>query len=289
MIGETSVQIIVVGNVKGGTGKSTTTMHLIAGLLNAGYLVGSIDLDSLQATLTRYINNRRDYMAHLGIALSLPEHKVLTPSTAKNRDVAKEEDENAIEAAIEELEERNDFIVIDTPGGDTALSRWAHSFADILITPMNDSFVDLDVLAKIEPDTFKVLCPSQYAELVWENRKNRMQRDGRSIDWIIVRNRLSSLHSKNRRAVDEALTALSKRIGFRIAPGFSERMIFRELFLKGLTLLDLRDPEAGVRLNMSHIAARQEVRLLLEAIGLLSSFSGNDCLNVEDEMKEKLA
>ncbi len=50
-------------------------------------------------------------------------------------------------------------------------------------------------------------------------------------------------------------------------------MIFRELFLKGLTLLDLRDPEAGVRLNMSHIAARQEVRLLLEAIGLPETIS----------------
>ena len=289
MIGETPVQIIVVGNVKGGTGKSTTTMHLIAGLLHAGYLVGSIDSDFPQATLTRYINNRQDYMEHRGIELSLPEHKVLSPSTANNRDVAKEEDENAVEAAIEELEEKNEFIVIDTPGGETALSRWAHSFADILITPMNDSFVDLDVLAKIEPDTFKVVCPSRYAELVWENRKNRIQRDGRSIDWIIVRNRLSSLHSKNRRAVDEALTALSTRIGFRIAPGFGERMIFRELFLKGLTLLDLRDPEAGVRLNMSHIAARQEVRLLLEVIGLLGSSGGGGSPSVEDDMKEKLA
>ncbi|MBE90876.1 MAG: hypothetical protein CMM76_15725 [Rhodospirillaceae bacterium] len=181
------------------------------------------------------------------------------------------------------------MILIDTPGSANQVSLLAHSYADTLITPMNDSFVDLDVLAKIEPDTFKVVCPSRYAELVWENRKNRIQRDGRSIDWIIVRNRLSSLHSKNRRAVDEALTALSTRIGFRIAPGFGERMIFRELFLKGLTLLDLRDPEAGVRLNMSHIAARQEVRLLLEVIGLLGSSGGGGSPSVEDDMKEKLA
>ena len=104
--------------------------------------------------------------------------------------------------------------------------------------------------------------------IVWENRKKRIQRDGGSIDWIVARNRLSSLDSRNRRAVADVLTTLSNRIGFRVAPGFSERMIFRELFLKGLTLLDLRDPDAGIRLNMSHLAARQEVRMMLEAIGL---------------------
>lgn len=289
MIGETPVQIIVVGNVKGGTGKSTTTMHLIAGLLHAGYLVGSMDLDSPQSTLTHYINNRRDYMESQGIGLPLPEHKVLTPSTANDRQAAKKEDEDAVDAAIEALAEKNDFIVIDTPGGDAALSRRAHSFADTLITPMNDSFVDLDVLAKVEPDTLKILRPSQYAEMVWGNRKNRIQRDGGSIDWIIVRNRLSSLDSKNRRAVDEALTALSTRIGFRIAPGFSERMIFRELFLKGLTLLDLRDPEAGIRLNMSHIAARQEVRLLLEAIGLPETVSDDASPNGDGDTGEQQA
>ena len=289
MIGETQVKIIVVGNDKGGTGKSTTTMHLIAGLLHEGYIVGSIDLDSPQATLTHYINNRRNYIESQGVELLVPEHKALISSTANNREVAKEKDGEAVDAAIKALAERNDFIVIDTPGGDTALSRWAHSFADILITPMNDSFIDLDVLAKIEPNTLKVLRPSQYAEVVWENRKNRIKRDGGSIDWIIVRNRLSSLDSKNRRAVDAALAALSMRIGFRTAPGFSERMIFRELFLKGLTVLDLRDPGAGVRLNMSHIAARQEVYLLLKAIGLRETFSGNSGPDLEDDTKEQLA
>lgn len=265
---QSPAQVIVVGNVKGGSGKSTTSMHLIAGLLHAGYLVGSMDLDSPQATLTHYINNRRDYMESQGIGLPLPEHRVLTASTASSREEALEEDEAAVDECLRLLGEKNYFIVIDTPGGDDGLSRRAHSYADTLITPMNDSFVDLDVLAKVEPETLKILRPSRYAEMVWENRKKRIQRDGGSIDWIVARNRLSSLDSRNRRAVDEALTALATRIGFRIAPGFSERMIFRELFLKGLTLLDLRDPGAGIRLNMSHLAARQEVRMMLEAIGL---------------------
>jgi chromosome partitioning protein len=262
------MQIIVVGNVKGGSGKSTTAMHLIASLLHAGYLVGSLDVDAPQYTLTEYLNNRRDYMEAQGIGLPMPTHRSLSPSANTDRVAAEKEDEAAIDEAIDALASVNDFVVIDTPGSNSALSRRAHSYADTLITPMNDSFVDLDVLAKVEPDTFKILRPSQYAEMVWENRKSRAQRDGGSIDWIITRNRLAMLDSHNRRNVDEALTALSKRIGFRIAPGFSERMIFRELFLKGLTLLDLRDPDAGVRLNMSHIAARQEVRMLVEAIGL---------------------
>jgi chromosome partitioning protein len=273
---ETPAQIIVVGNVKGGTGKSTTAMHLITGLLHAGYLVGSIDLDAPQETLTHYINNRRDYMESQGIGLPLPDHRTLIASSAADRAQAESDDEAAVDECLQKLGEKNDFIIIDTPGHDNALSRRAHSYADKLITPMNDSFIDLDVLAKVEPETLKILRPSRYAEMVWENRKKRIQRDGGSIDWIIVRNRLSSLDSRNRRAVDEALTALSTRIGFRVAPGFSERMIFRELFLKGLTLLDLRDPDAGVRLNMSHVAARQEVRMLLDAIGLHEIVEGGD-------------
>jgi chromosome partitioning protein len=136
---------------------------------------------------------------------------------------------------------------------------------------MNDSFIDLDLLAKIEPDTHRILYPSAYAEMVWEQKKARALRDRGQIDWIVMRNRLSTIGSRNKQAMEDVLGALSKRIGFRLAPGFGERVIFRELFLKGLTLLDMRNAEAGIRLNMSHVAARQEVRALLAAIGLAQS------------------
>jgi len=162
----------------------------------------------------------------------------------------------------------HDFVVIDTPGSDSHLSRVGHSYADTLITPLNDSFIDLDLLAKVDPETHKVLRPSSYAEMVWEQRKARALRDGGKIDWIVMRNRLASIGSRNTQAMEDVLAALSKRIGFRLAPGFGERVIFRELFLKGLTLLDLRSSDANMRLNMSHVAARQEVRALLTAIGL---------------------
>jgi chromosome partitioning protein len=64
------------------------------------------------------------------------------------------------------------------------------------------------------------------------------------------------------------IEALSRRIGFRVAAGLSERVIYKELFLNGLTLLDLKRGGAGPSLTMSHVAARQEVRDLVAALNL---------------------
>jgi chromosome partitioning protein len=263
-----NAHIVVVGNQKGGSGKSTTSMHLVVSLLNTGYSVGSIDLDDPQATLTRYIENRRTFMESTGIDLSMPEHHLLSRSIYDNPTLARSDEETRLDACVNSLAAMHDFVVIDTPGSDSNLSRFGHSYADTLITPLNDSFVDLDLLAKVHPETYKVLRPSTYAEMVWEQRKARATRDGGKIDWIVMRNRLASIGSRNTQAMEDVLQALSKRIGFRLTPGFGERVIFRELFLKGLTLLDLRSAEANMRLNMSHVAARQEVRALLTAIGL---------------------
>jgi chromosome partitioning protein len=263
-----NAHIVVIGNQKGGSGKSTTSMHLIVSLLQNGYSVGSIDLDDPQATLTRYLENRRTFMDSTGIALAIPEHHLMGRSFYENAALARSDEETRLEACVSHLTAAHDFVVIDTPGSDDYLSRVGHSYADTLITPLNDSFIDLDLLAKVDPETHKVLRPSSYAEMVWEQRKARALRDGGKIDWIVMRNRLASIGSRNTQAMEDVLGALSKRIGFRLAPGFGERVIFRELFLKGLTLLDLRSTDANMRLNMSHVAARQEVRALLTAIGL---------------------
>ncbi len=252
-------RMIVFGNEKGGSGKSTVAMHVVVGLLRAGHKVGTIDVDSRQATLTRYLENRATVAETKGFNLPLPEHRLVVRS-----EKSPEEDAERFNQAVDALSRNCDVVVVDTPGSDAPLSRLAHSYADTLVTPMNDSFVDLDLLAKVDPETFKVICPSAYAEMVWEQRKKRMQRDGRSIDWIVVRNRLSTLDTRNKRNMEKVLGSLAKRIGFRTAPGFGDRVIFREMFLSGLTLLDLRD--TGTRLTMSHIAARQEVRDLLAAV-----------------------
>ena len=254
-------RVIVFGNEKGGSGKSTCAMHAIVGLLRSGQTVGSIDVDPRQATLTRYLENRAILMETRGIELPMPSHRLIARSPE-----GQEEDNNRLMQALDSLSRTCDAVVIDTPGSDAPLSRLAHSYADTLVTPMNDSFVDLDLLAKVDPETLKIICPSAYAEMVWEQRKVRMQRDGKSIDWVVVRNRLSAMETRNKRNMEKVLALLAKRIGFRTAPGFGDRVIFREMFLTGLTLLDLR--EGGQRLTMSHIAARQEVRDLLAALNI---------------------
>lgn len=260
--------IIVVGNQKGGSGKSTTAMHLIAALLHAGYRVGSIDLDDPQATLTAYIANRRRFGESNLVDLPMPEHRHIQRSTHDSVSAAEEDERARTDAQLASLALMSDFVVVDTPGNDSFLSRYGHSLADTLVTPMNDSFVDLDLLAAVDPKTLKVVRPSTYAEMVWEQKKARALRAGSSMDWIILRNRLAALDSRNAQAMRQVLDELSRRFGFRTTPGFGERVIFRELFLKGLTLLDLRESGTGIRLNMSHVAARQEVRALVEAIGL---------------------
>ncbi|MFN7710684.1 MAG: division plane positioning ATPase MipZ [Holosporales bacterium] len=255
--------VIVLGNEKGGTGKSTAAMHVIVHLLRLGYQVGSIDLDARQGTLSRYFDNRLHTLETKKYNLPMPEHHPLMRSTYENQQDAERDEAARFEEAIKRLAGM-DFIVIDTPGSDSFLSRLAHVCADTLITPLNDSFVDLDMLARVNPETGEVIRPSVYAETVWEQRKRRAMKGQAPTEWIVMRNRLSTLYTRNKSVMNDVLQKLAQRIGFKLAAGFSERVIFRELFLKGLTLLDLDD--AGIELSLSHIAARQELRDLLSMI-----------------------
>jgi len=270
--GEDRPHILVLGNEKGGSGKSTTGMHLIVALLKRGYRVGSIDLDARQGSLSRLIENRMAYAERSGRPLELPSHRRVFRSEAEVRSAARYEERQAVDEALDALAGCH-YIVIDTPGSDSYLSRLGHTCADTLITPLNDSFLDLDLLARIDHEGKRVLAPSLYSEMVWEQRQQRAIAKFAPIDWVVMRNRLSHIDARNKREIGYLLEQLGKRIGFRLAPGFGERVIFRELFPTGLTLLDLRDGELGVPLNMSHVAARQEVRALLQAIGLPPSRS----------------
>ena len=200
--------IIVIGNEKGGTGKSTTAMHVIVGLLREGYAVGAIDLDARQGTLSRYFDNRRIYAKKEGLDLPHPIYRAIGLSDLYDFYTAKKTDRLRLADTLRELSATCDVIVIDTPGSDTPLSRNAHSYADILITPMNDSFLDLDLLGRVDPETNEVHALSPYAEMVWEQKKVRAQRDGSSIDWIVMRNRLATLDTRNKRSMDEALSLI---------------------------------------------------------------------------------
>ncbi len=258
--------IIVLGNEKGGSGKTTTGMHIIISLMRLGFNVGSMDLDARQRSLSRYIENRRQTALKENVPLPTPQHMVLPKSPFNIVQEAEEDERERFMAAIAKLSAANDFIVIDSPGSDTYLARLAHGHADTVITPINDSFVDLDVLATVDGHTLKIIKPSIYSEMVWEQKLLRAKRDGGSIEWIVMRNRLSNIDAKNKRFMTQVTGELSRRIGFRVAPGFSERVIFREMFLQGLTVLDIMESNAKGGLSLSHIAARQEVRDLLKTL-----------------------
>lgn len=259
--------VIVLGNEKGGTGKSTTAMHVMTALLRLDYKVGSVDIDARQGTLSRYLEHRAKFSADYEIDLPMPVHHRLQRSRVDSVKAAEAEDKESFEKAYDALKDR-DFIVIDTPGHDLYLARLAHSYADTLITPLNDSFVDLDVLAHVKPDTMELDRPSIYADWVWEQKKYRAVRDRGSIDWVVLRNRLSHIQAHNKAKMEKVLSALSKRLAFRQISGFSERVIFRELFLSGLTLLDLQD--VGRPLTLSHVGAKQELRNLMSQINFPS-------------------
>lgn len=259
--------IIVVGNEKGGSGKSTTCMHVATALARLGFRVGALDLDLRQKSFGRYIENRVAYTRKAGLTLPTPDYRDLPEIDPATLQPGENPYDARLAASVAALEPVSDFIVIDCPGSHTRLSQVAHSLADTLISPLNDSFVDFDLLARIDPDTNKVKGPSIYSEMVWNARQLRAQAGLKPIDWIVLRNRMGAQQMHNKRKVGAALDELSRRIGFRVAPGFSERVIFRELFPRGITLLDLRD--TGVdQLNISNIAARQEVRELVKELKL---------------------
>ncbi|MCF8474580.1 MAG: division plane positioning ATPase MipZ [Emcibacter sp.] len=262
-----SAHIIVVGNEKGGSGKSTSAMHVTISLLEKGFTVVIIDLDARQKSLARYIENRKTYAEQHRLKLTIPDVHVLARSLEGTAIDMEQQDKTNFTLLLDELKGEYDYILVDCPGSDSHLSRQAHYVADTLITPINDSFVDLDMLAKVNPDTYKVEKVSLYSEMVWEARKERALKDRGTIDWIVMRNRTSALDAKNKRRVHDALKQLQTRISFRYVPGFGERVIYRELFPKGLTLIDFKNSNKD-KMTMSHVAARQEIRKLMDDLKL---------------------
>ncbi len=249
-----NLHVIVFANEKGGTGKSTTAVHVAIALAARGARVAAFDLDHRQRTMGRYLDNRMATQKRTG-------RELLTPIHATHDGVS----DDLFAETLDRLGADADFLVIDTPGRDDKFARIAATNADTLVTPMNDSFVDFDLIGHVDPDTFKVTRPSFYSELIWEARKTRARADGATIDWVVLRNRLQYLEARNMRRVSEALDQLARRVGFRIIPGLGERVIYRELFPKGLTLLDAK--EFG-GMGLSHVAARQELREMMAALAL---------------------
>ncbi|WP_296177345.1 division plane positioning ATPase MipZ [uncultured Brevundimonas sp.] len=269
-------QVIVIGNEKGGAGKSTLAIHIVTGLLHAGKKVAIIDLDLRQRSMERFFSNRAAWTAANGHDLPLP----FVPDMGDGKALAKADEAEQLarfDAAYAEAQAVADIILIDTPGGDTALSRAAHGRADQIVTPMNDSFVDFDLLGEVDPVTLELKKPSIYSESVWEARKHRAITEGRqvTIDWIVVTNRLAVAEARNRRRLEERMKKLAKRVGFRVGPGLRDRVIYRELFPFGLTVADLSNDIRPVSVSLAHVAARQEMRNLMQAMGLDDAAGGS--------------
>jgi chromosome partitioning protein len=264
-----SAHVIVCGNEKGGTGKSTMAMHLAVALLKSGHSAATVDLDGRQLSLTRYIENRRRWVSASGVQLVVPQHFHVPPSNRETIADAESEEFRRFSQGLADIGTGHDFVVIDTPGADSFLNRLAHRIADTLVTPMNDSFVDFDVLARIDPVSYEIIEHSQYATAVRSARRERRQADNAILDWVVVRNRMADAGSRNERKIDACLRNLSRQLGFRVAEGISERVVFREFFPIGLTALDDFDEHLlSAKPTLSHLAARQEIRQVLTALRL---------------------
>lgn len=261
-------RVIVVGNEKGGAGKSTLAMHLACQLLQAGRRVTTLDLDLRQQSLGRFFSNRRAWAAANGADLPMPTEDWLGEDSKGVTRIKLDELAPRVGKAVARAREASDFVIVDTPGADTPTSRAAHGKADQIVTPLNDSFVDFDMLGQTDPVTLDLTKPSLYAEAVWEARKLRMVYDRASVDWLVLRNRLATTEARNRKRLDERIEALSKRVGFRVGPGLRDRVIYRELFPFGLTVADLSSTVRPVAVSLSHVAARQELRAIMTALGL---------------------
>lgn len=264
-----STHIIVLGNEKGGTGKSTLAVNVAVALLNLGQRVATVDLDLRQKSLTCYIENRRAWFKRSGRELPLPEHHCVPRGTTQKLDENETIEFAGFVDILTMIEQTHNFIVIDTAGTDSHLTRLAHSMANTLITPLNDSFVDFSVLGTVDPETYSVAGESHYARMVREARQQRRSADGAQLDWVVVRNRVSSLESRNMQRIVRGLGELAMRLGFRIADPLGERVIYREFFPRGITALDELDEKTlGARPTLSHAMARMELMSLVETLKL---------------------
>ena len=294
--------VVVIGNQKGGSGKSTFAMHIIVALLKAGKRVASFDLDLNQQTLTRYLGNRHEWDRKHEQKLELPDHYPVTEegrgaalrrfiSRIKKIGRAHKHDfigssapshRTDLRQFISQLKKigrahKHDFIVIDTPCGVQHLGLIAHGMADTLITPINDSLVDLDVLVAMEQSDLEPQ-PSVYAKMVWRALEARRKVSGRATDWIVVRNRLESAESSNQRQITQVLDVIQSTLGCRIARGLLERPVYREFFAAGLTVFDqIEGLKSAAESSQSNLLARIDVQNLIREIGLI------DEADLEDE------
>ena len=199
---EKKAHTIVISNEKGGTGKSTISMHLAVKLMQEGFKVATVDLDGRQGTLSQYLNNRKLFCFKNAIKLPEPDHFKFAPT----EDYAHIQEHAAcVEMQIKSLIPLYDAIIIDTPGNKNYLFELGHKFADTLITPIGDSLIDLNSISEIDFSTGKAGKPGVYANYIWEVKKALAAQGKNYLNWIVVGNKVSSTKSSNKILVFEYL------------------------------------------------------------------------------------
>jgi chromosome partitioning protein len=247
-------KIITVANEKGGVGKSTLAFHLAVALADTGHKVLALDLDRRQQSLSRALTARNGTAKRLGVRLPLPRHLLLQkPSGAQ---------------LCQELARAGwdcDYVVIDAPGHDSPITRRAIAMADKLISPVNSSFVDLELFGRFHPVTHKLTGPGCFSAMVSELRLARAEAAMAPLDWLVMLNRKRRDTSHNQDRIESALRRLAQRMDFRLGAGLHERVAYRELVLLGLTQLDLhRIPQ----LARAKSLVTGEVMQMLDDLGI---------------------
>ncbi len=260
--------IIVFANEKGGVGKSTSAFHTCIALCNAGERVAALDVDLRQLTLHRALWARQESEREYGVRLPGPEQIMLV-----------QQNENELEEKLRMARIHSSFIIIDVGGHDSPIARRAIFMADTIVTPVNDSFIDLDMLGRIDPRTGELKTLGNFARLVEHLKEPGMALRQKPIDWVVMQNRSRSLGTKNERKVRDALTKIAPIAGFRLVPGLRERVTYRELFPLGLTLFDL---DAIPDLGRAQPAAREEIWAMLRSLNLPSA-ALNKAIALPDE------
>ncbi len=249
-----SGHLIVFANEKGGVGKSTLAFHTAVALADAGKKVACIDLDYAQATLSRALTNREATCRLLKTWLPMPRHTALAqPSGAY------------LSQEIARIGSDCDFILIDAAGSDSPLIRRAIAMADTLVTPVSCSFADLDVLGQFAAHTQRLTRLGHFTRLVQALNGARQDMGLPAPDWIVLPNRSRPASSNNEIAARNALSRLAKKAGFRLGEGLGDRVAYRELFLFGLTHIDLKRIPNLAKVK---VYARREIEQLLTDLRL---------------------
>lgn len=248
--------IIVFANEKGGVGKSTSAFHTCIALCNAGESVAALDVDLRQLTLQSALWARIESEKEYGVRLPGPEQIMLA-----------QQNENELEEKLRMARIHHSFIVIDVGGHDSPIARRAIFMADTIITPVNDSFIDLDMLGRIDPRTGELKTLGNFARLVAHLKEPGIAIRPKPLDWVVMQNRSRNFATKNERKVLDALERIAPVAGFRLVPGLRERVTYRELFPMGLTLFDL---EAIPELGRMQPNAREEIWTMLRSLNLPS-------------------